>query len=353
MNKEVIYENIFKLINEGFFLDKYIELTTPSCIEEFDWRAFDDTDISLDIDLDEESDQIMLDSDCNKLSDEIKIKHLEDVAAKLFNAILIGCQLFDDEERIKKFVDLFSRHLDAYSLEKFLADFGINSQEALDRLKHGFGVHFTTPNICSEIQKSGKLHCYGTNTLFTKEEAMILKEAVIEQKEQNPNAEQKLNYLFTGWGVGVSSYSSLTNGFWMFHTPESLSFLYGDISNRNKEEAMGFVLKNISDLSEENRHKVFITLSDIYDRLIGEEQAVGCILIDRDAFEYEVDYYYDTGAPVGVERRPYSQNFSSIMSNDCKINQDIDVGNLKMLKIPTITELERQKRERLQTIRTS
>lgn len=177
---------------------------------------------------------------------------------------------------------------------------------------------------------------------------MIIEQASKEQRENNPKAEETLNYLFKGWGTGVSSYGSLTNGFWMYHTPESLSFLFGNISNRNKEEAMKHIYDNISALSEDNKKKTFNIMSNIYDRLIGDEQEVGCILIDRDAFKYEVDYYYDTGYPIAVERRPYSENLDDLMSNDCKISNNIDVSNLKFLRITTVIELERQKYEILQ-----
>ena len=156
---------------------------------------------------------------------------------------------------------------------------------------------------------------------------------------------ERLNYLFRGFGTGVSSYGSMTNGFWMYHTPESLSFLFGNISNRNKEESMKCVSNCISALNPIDKQKTFKAMSDIYDRLIGDEQEVGCILIDRDSFTYEVDYYYHTNPPTQVERRPYSNGFESLLSNDCKITDDIDIKNLKFLTIPTIKELERQKNE--------
>ncbi len=88
-------------------------------------------------------------------------------------------------------------------------------------------------------------------------------------------------------------------------------------------------------------------MSNIYDRLIGNEQNTCCILIDRDAFKYEVDYYYETEIPKVVERRPFSTNFNSLKSNDSLINEDVDVKYLQFIKIPTIIELERQKNERI------
>ena len=134
----------------------------------------------------------------------------------------------------------------------------------------------------------------------------------------------------------------------MYHTPESLSFLFGNISERNKEKAMMYIAKVTSALEEENKKVIFKMMSNIYDRLIGTEQAVGCILIDRDAFKYEIDYYYNTVPPTPVERRPFSRNFNDLVSNDNKINTDIDISYLKFLKIPTILELERKKQIQLE-----
>ena len=316
MDKEKVYKNIYIMINGGLFLEKYMELTE-------------------NIDLNEYSEE--------------KIEYLENKAANIFNAILIGCQLFDDNERILKFINMFSSHIEPQFLERFLPSLNITEEEALERLKHGFGVHFTTVKICDEIKKRGWLIGYGKNAMFTDEEDMIINQASKEQRENDPESKERLNYLFRGFGTGVSSYGSLTNGFWMYHTPESLSFLFGNISRRNKKKSMECVSKNISALSEKNKEIVFNVMSNIYDRLIGEEQEIGCILIDRDAFEYEIDYYYNTGEPVAVERRPYSKDLNDLMSNDSKINTDINVSGLKFLKIPTIIELERQKLEKFQS----
>lgn len=184
--------------------------------------------------------------------------------------------------------------------------------------------------------------------MFTENEDLIIENASKEQRANDPSAAEKMNYLFKGWGTGVSSYGSMTNRFWMYHTPESLSFLFGNISRRNKAEAMMCVSEKISALSEENKKTVFNTMSNIYDRLVGEEQEVGCVLIDRDAFEYEVDYYYNTGKPVAVERRPYSNGFNSLMSSDDKISNDIDMQYLKFLSIPTVLRLEKLKQEKIQ-----
>lgn len=316
MSKDTVYENILSLINNGFFQEKY----------------------------NQETEGVFLSDPSNPNYEETKNK-LEEVSANIFNAILIGSQLFDDIETIKKFVDLSWSSLNASTLEFAIHYFNISEDEALERLRHGFGVHFTTAKICEEIKKSGHLVHFGENAMLTKEEDEMIEEAARIQKQNDPESIENLNYLFKGWGTGVSSYGALTNGFWMYHTPESLSFLFGDISKRNKEDSMNYVLKVTSALNPEEKKKIFNVMSSIYDRLIGEEQEVGCILIDRDSFEYEVDYYYDTGTPVPVERRPYSKNygFNSITGNDKKITNDIDVNDLRFLKIPTVIELERRK----------
>ena len=127
LNKELVYENIFDLINNGYFLDKYIELTTES---------FDDDIIVSDLDLsdifDETNESVDDDPIINDNIDTTQdSKYLEDKTAKIFNAIIIGCQLFDDKERIKKFVDMFSRHLDPYYLEQHLPEFDISKEDAI------------------------------------------------------------------------------------------------------------------------------------------------------------------------------------------------------------------------------
>ena len=321
MNKEIVYNNIINLINNGFFLDKYIELT------------------------DEYTNTNSITS--NNIDTTIDSKFLEDKAADIFNAIIVGCQLFDDIEIIKEFVDMFSNYLDPYYLENCLSSFNISKEDAISRLNHGFAVHFTTPKIGEIIQNTGMLFGYGKNAMFSSEEDNIIKYAENEQKKNNPTAEETLNYLFRGWGTGVSSYGSTTNGFWMYHTPESLTFLFGDISKRDKNTAMNYVNERISSLDDKDKKIVLDTMSNIYDRLIGDEQSTCCILIDRDAFKYEVDYYYNTGTPVAVERRPFSTNFNALFSNDSLINEDIDVKYLKFLKIPTIKELEKQKKDQM------
>ena len=331
LNKELVYKNIFDLINNGYFLDKYIELTTESINNDIE----DEYNYWKDI-IDDKKESVFA-----------KTKDLEETASKIFNAIIIGCQLFDDQERIKKFVDMFSSYLDPYYLERCLPEYSIKKEEAINRLNHGFVVHFTTPKIGEIIKRTGKLVGSGTNVMFREEEDKIINYAKEEQIKNNPLAEETLNYLFRGWGTGVSSYGSTTNGFWMYHTPESLTFLFGDISKRDKDSAMNFVSEKISSLKEEDKKLVFNMMSNIYDRLIGNEQNTCCILIDRDAFKYEVDYYYETEIPKVVERRPFSTNFNSLKSNDSLINEDVDVKYLQFIKIPTIIELERQKNERI------
>ena len=123
--------------------------------------------------------------------------------------------------------------------------------------------------------------------------------------------------------------------------------LFGCFPERNKEKSMKFVLEKISTLNEFEKKEVYSVMSNIYDRIIGEEQYVGCVLIDRDAFDYEIVWSHHLGKSIGIEQRPFNENFNAIMSNDCAINKDIDISYLKFLKIPTVLELERQKLEKL------
>ena len=314
MNKDLVYDNICDMVNNGYFLNKYIELTSDYAYTE--------------------------------LTDE-DIKYLEDVSSRIFNAIVIGCQLFDDEELINRFVNFSVYSLDEYSIETFLRVNNIDEEVALDRLKHGFGLHFTTPKICEEIIKNGSISGFGKNSMFTKEEDEIIKNASLEQQSKNPDSSNTMRYLFRGWGTGVSSYGSITNGFWMYHTPESLSFLFGDISRRDKDSSMRHVLECISSLDEENKKITYDTMSKLWDRLVGDEQSVCCVLIDRDSFEYEVDYYYFNGTPSPVERRPFTHGFNDICNNDMKISNDIDIKNLRFVKVPTIKQLEDLKNQKL------
>jgi len=316
MDKELIYENIKDMIENGYYLSRYKELTE---------------DINLDNDDEREE----------------TLSKLEEISANIFNSILISCQLFDDEEKRVDFANSIVGKIDSYSLSYLLQEFNIPKEEACKKLMHGFGVHFTTPKICDEIVKNGELKGYGKNAMFTKEEDQIITEASKMQKANNKEAEQKMLFLYRGWGTGSSSYGSITNSFWMYHTPESLSFLFGDISSRDKDKAMSYVSKCISDLDEDRKKATYNTMSNLWDRLVGNEQEAGCVLIDRDAFNYPTDYYYNTNPPTAVQRRPYSGDtgLSSLESNDNKITDDIPIENLKILKVPTVMQLERLKNE--------
>lgn len=311
MNKDIIYNNIVQIFNDYFFA-KYVQMTNDF--------VYDD-------------------------SYETR-KNFETIIANIFNAILIGCQIFDDRDSIIKFVDEFSlSNISVDYLKRYLEKNGVTELEACNRLKHGFGVHFTTVRICNEIIKSKFLMAYGNNQMITKEEEEIINRASIIQKQNVSNPLENLNYLWKGWGFGTTSYGSMTNYFWMYHTPEFLSFLLGPIEYRDKEMSMQFVLEKISTLSPNDKKVVLNTLSNIYDRLVGDEQSTACILIDRDVFEYEVFYNYQNKEPEKIEDRPYNHGLNSLYSNDCKIKNDISVENLRFLKIPTVKELERMKKE--------
>ena len=314
MNKNSIYNNICDMLQNGFYFEKYCELTQHITLDGLEGIFY------------------------TKAYEELK-----NISANIFNAILIACQLFDDRERQEKFIEDFDSGIDSFKLEFYLSEYDITKEEAIDRLKHGFGIHFTTPKIIEEINKVGYLSSYGNNQMFTKEEDEIISKATRLQQQLNP-PNKYVQYLNRGFGTGVSSYGTQTNGFWMYNTPESLTFLFGNISKRNKEEAMQHVKRCITNLSEEDKLKTFETMSNIWDRLVGDEQEIGCILIDRDGMEYPIDYYYSTGKPVGVERRPFSKNFSSLNDNNVKIPNDIETKYLRFITLPTIYKLEEEKK---------
>ena len=108
---------------------------------------------------------------------------------------------------------------------------------------------------------------------------------------------------------------------------------------------MEHVVKRISLLDKKDKIETLDTMSNIWDRLVGDEQEIGCVLIDRDGFDYPIDYYYKSGEPIAVQRRPYSKSLKSINNNDCKIPNDIDIQYLRFITLPTIYKLEEEKKK--------
>lgn len=91
---------------------------------------------------------------------------------------------------------------------------GLSEQEMAEVLKHGVAVHFTTSKIAEQIKASRKM-----STLFSEDEKKLIYQGV---GETNPESK----YVFTtGFGIknGICA-GSITNGYYMFHTPETLSF---------------------------------------------------------------------------------------------------------------------------------
>lgn len=307
-NKPRTVENIQKMINENFY-ELYTKYTT------------DDSD-------------------------------KEKVSALIFNSILLACQLLDEEETIKGLViDFIEKNInspDEYIvfnhapdivLPQMIAKYSnITYDEILNRLRHGFAVHFTTPNIMAIIKENKVLSC--NNKLFSEETEELFRTAY---KLQTANTNNIYNALTMGFGTGRGiSMSSQTNGYWMYHTPESLSFLFGGrVYRRDKKDAFSHVLGAINTLDFDLQKKLVRELNEIWDKFIGEDKHVGAILIDRDGIEYEKVTYWNENPPRIEEVRPYRYDLGDIISNEnSKVYTDINGEYLTFIKIPSISMLE-------------
>ena len=136
--------------------------------------------------------------------------------------------------------------------------------------------------------------------------------------------------------------SSQTNGYWMNHTPESLSFLFGGhVYNRNKKDAFLFLLGATNTLDFEFQKKLLIELNKIWDSLIGGDKNLGAILIDRDGIEYKKVIHWNYNPPKTEEIRPYRYDLSDIIFNEnSRIYNDIGIEYLTFLKVPSVSMLE-------------
>lgn len=216
----------------------------------------------------------------------------EKASAFIFNSILIACQLLEDEESIKGLIEdfiekyinpcndylKFDNNPDLVIMEMISKYSDISYEEVLKRLRHGYAVHFTTPKIMEIIKEKKVLS--STNQMFRKDVEELIEEA---KRIQLTNTNDVFNCLTTGYGIGRGiSMSSQTNGYWMNHTPESLSFLFGGhVYTRNKKGALLFVLEATSSLDAELQNKILRELNKIWDDLVGEDKQLGAIIIDR------------------------------------------------------------------------
>lgn len=276
----------------------------------------------------------------------------ENLSALIFNSILLASQLLDDEDLIKNLViDFIEENIYSsdgnisffdnpdYELPKMLSKHSnITYSEILERLKHGFAVHFTTPNIMKIIKENKSLS--STNQLYSRETEELFRTAY---EIQSKNTNNVYNGLMTGFGTGKGiSMSSQTNGYWMNHTPESLSFLFGGrVYTRDKEAAFDYISSVINTLDIELQNKLLKELNEIWDKFVGEDRYLGAILIDRDGIEYEKVTYWSENPPRVEEQRPYKHNLMDITSNEnSRVNTDINIEYLSFIKVPSIPMLE-------------
>lgn len=278
----------------------------------------------------------------------------EKLSARIFNAILISCQILDDLDSARDFAsELIEKNREDtisfynnpdFVLPRLVSKYSdISPEEIKERLKHGFAVHFTTPNIAKKIENSGVLS--SNNRLFPREiEELIYKAGKIQSSLGNPQSGLSLGF---GVGRGISV-SSQTCGFWMYHTPESLAFLFGGFaSKRDKEGAIEYVNKGMSTLDDDLRSRILIELSKIWDDLIGEDKNVAAVLVDRDGIEYEIVTHWNNVPPLVEELRPFRLSLMDIISSeDSRITNDISTDHLAFLTVPSIEMLDEYKKKK-------
>lgn len=277
----------------------------------------------------------------------------EELAANIFNRILILGQLEYDIEKLKKLIiktfDVTSMHLEYLSKTLATVDdyYSENTKEKmLERLKHGVAVHFTTPKIASLMQESGYFN--PTDGIFTNEELKLIKDAGIHQMENLPDdkysqMDKYSKSLNLGFQISQGiSMGAKTNSFWMYHTPEALSFLYGgNVYTRDKEGAINHITHCTDALEDEERQKVTKLLLGAWDKFIGNDEKQAAVLISRDALEYETITYWGETPPRVEEVRPYWNNsFSSAdYEEHTRYMKSISADKLFFVYVPTIKEL--------------
>lgn len=301
----------------------------------------------------------------NRTMDSEDLEEMESKSTQIFNTALFVCQLVEDPVKIKEIMIelLQTENFDPYTgtlsshdfsarqyldiLKKYDSFYLENGKEKMiHRLKHGVAVHFTTPRIMEKIEEAGRLYAY--SSMFSKEIEDKILEAGEYQKEHSEEARNTLNFLHQGFGFskGISMGAQAAK-FWMHHTPESLTFLFGGkVFTRNKKGAMEHIDEAISTLPEDRKKEMKEIMEHIWDDLIGQDESLGCVLIDRDALEYEKVTYWNEEPPRVEEVRPYrNNNFSSLgYTEEDRYNKDIPVSGLKFVKIPSIIQLEKYRR---------
>lgn len=319
MNKEVMYNNMKKLIESEYYYNLYNRL------------VYEDDSLT----------------------------EKENISAQIFNTIIIVCQLICDIDSIKKVVEellssynytsngmLQSEPMYIYTylniLSKYDDAYKINGEEVLkSRLNQGCAIHFTTLKIIEKIKEKGSMVAF--DSMFNKDIENKILLAGEEQRKNNPETIETGCYLHQGFGFSKGiSMGAQTVGYWMNHTPESLSFLFGgNVFLRDKNGAMEHVRQATSSLDDDKKNEMYVLLSNIWDEYVGSDKQLGCILIDRDALEYETVTYWNEEPPRVVERRPYDYGIEYLAyAEETRYKKDIDIKGLNFLSVPSIMLLE-------------
>lgn len=207
-------------------------------------------------------------------------------------------------------------------------------------LKHGVAVHFTTLKIAEKIKSDGKM-----STLFSDNDRELLYKGMAQ-------ADTNSKYVFTtGFGMkkGICA-GSITTGFYMFHTPETLSFIYGgNFLTGDKEKAMEHLYKSTENMESEVRDALRKRLERLWEQTASKSKRTA-ILIDRDGLEYKKNNYYGENGEVSrvEEVRPYMHGDLYDMNNIEMnlIEEEVPASSLFFVDVPTIDELDRRIEER-------
>ena len=299
-----------------------------------------------------------------KMEDYHETEFMENKSAFIFNTILLTAQLIENPEQIKRVVENFLK--ENYRAKKYLidiffaklvleiekeCDIKLDKKSISESLCHGCAVHFTTLNLAKEIEKEKILRC--SNSFLKKEEEnQIIKIIELQRSKLSKDDVSKYFSLGCQYARGISM-GSQTEGFWMNNTPESMCFLFGtDLQSSGYDEFKEHVKKCTDQLEEEDRKNATNLLESLWNRVVGKVDGRGCILINRDDLEYEVDTDWSEDPPRKVEKRPYSNNrLDELFSlENSRYSQDIIVREDAVINVPTIQELEKYKNENLDIV---
>lgn len=299
-----------------------------------------------------------------KMEDYHETECMENKSAFIFNTILLTSQLIENPEQIKRVVENFLK--DNYRAKSYLkaiffaklvleiekeCDIKLDKKSISESLCHGCAVHFTTLNLAKQIENEKILKC-SNSFLKKEEEEQIVKIIELQRNKLNKDDVNKYFSLGCAYARGISM-GSQTEGFWMNNTPESMAFLFAsDLQSSGYEEFKEHVKKCTDQLEDEDRKNATNLLESLWNRVVGKEDGRGCILINRDDLEYEVDTDWSEEPPRIVEKRPYSNNrLDELFSlENSRYSQDIIVREDAVINVPTIQELEKYKNKNLDIV---